>query len=98
MKRTYEKKVTATELRQHLFSYLNEVERGDKSLVVERNGKPQVVVMGFGQYRATAKKEARAAQNLIKELRAFHQDYLEAHGGKVTSNSVDLIRQLREES
>lgn len=95
-----EKKITATDLRQNLFSYLDSLQKEKESLVVERNGSPQAVILSFDQYkRALEKKlEGHLTTNLIDDLRTFHKDYLKSHAGRLTSESSALIRAIREEN
>jgi hypothetical protein len=63
--------------------------------VVERRGRPIVVVVDYESYEKEGKTEAMNAKNpLSKELFSFH-DRLKKKYPKGTGDSVEILRQTR---
>ncbi len=100
MEKSKRKTIRATNFRQHLFDYLDHVHQGKEPLVIERNGKPEAVVIGFEQYRKAVERKLKPKPDLsvIDAIRTSHEEYLKAHRGRLSSDSVEIIRQIRGES
>jgi prevent-host-death family protein len=93
-----ERKISATEARIHFGELMRKVTESGEAYIVERDGKPQVVVLSATEYeqlhRATARDEwsdTLAAAARLREKIAGRR------GGIPLPPVEDLIRQLREE-
>jgi prevent-host-death family protein len=91
-----EQTVTATDARIHFGELMRNVVEKQQAIVVERGGKPHVVLLAVEEYERL--KAADAAQpdwrNLVDAARAQIQAEL---GERTLTPPEEIIRQMREE-
>jgi prevent-host-death family protein len=91
-----EKRVNATEIKNRLGDYVGEVMRNQGPILIERHGKPAVVVVSVETWGKMENRESRehpwieAARRLSDEIQRKHPDMK-------PFSAVELIRQIREE-
>jgi prevent-host-death family protein len=88
--------ISATEARVHFGELLRSVVERDEAVVVERGGKPRVVVVSVGKYeRLLAAQEDREDW---RELVQRSRDQVRADlGGSELTPPADVLRDSREE-
>lgn len=90
-----ERTMTATEARIHFGELMREVVEHDQTIVIERGGKPHVVVLSIEEYaRLKSGSETKNDwEAMVENVRA--RIALDA-GEKVLPSAVEIIRQGRE--
>lgn len=75
------RRMTATEVRQHFSDVVNSVARGEGRVIVEKNGSPAVAIVPLGEFAALntpsdPEREAELARrrDAVAELRALFAD------------------------
>jgi prevent-host-death family protein len=75
------RRMTASEVRQHFSAVVNSVARGEGRVIVEKNGSPAVAIVSLGEIVAlnTASAPEREAElarrrDVLAELRALFED------------------------
>lgn len=92
MKRT----VSATEARIHFGELMRQVVEGDEAVIVERGGKPQVVILSFDEYkRRVGGQELQL--DWKERVRRTRETVDKALGGREIPDIDDLINAGREE-
>ncbi len=91
-----ERRVTATEARVRFGEVLKDVTERGRTVVVERAGMPQVVVLSIGEYRRLkAGDNARPAWRVM--LDELHEQIRREGNQPLIPPPEDVIRQGREE-
>ena len=91
-----ERTISATEARVHFGELMRSVVDREEAVVVERGGKPRVVVISVGRYeRLLAAQEGREDW---RELVRRSRDQVRADlGGRALTPPDDVLRESREE-
>ena len=88
--------VTATEARIHFGELMREVIEHRRPVIVERAGKPQVVVLAVTEYERLLAGQVKQAN--WKELVRHAREQVRAElAGRKLPPSEDIIRDMREE-
>ena len=89
----------ATEVRVHFGEVMRRVTKGGTPVIVERAGRPQVVIISMADYRRLEQLQAgRDAQAALERARAARQRIrTERAGGQPLPDPVEVLRQIREE-
>ncbi|MSP14027.1 MAG: type II toxin-antitoxin system Phd/YefM family antitoxin [Chloroflexi bacterium] len=90
-----EKTISATEARVHFGEMLRRVTEGQETIVVEKDGKPQVVVISLDEYRRLQGGSQSIPDwlRMVDETRAMIALELQ---GKDLPDTGEMIRQMRE--
>lgn len=89
--------VNTVEAKNRLNELITKVNQTKKTVVVEKRGVPVAVVLDYESYRKKSQSEIPAKKDtLIEEMRAYHR-YLQKKYPHGTGNSVELLREAREE-
>jgi prevent-host-death family protein len=90
-----ERVVSATEARIRFGELMRKAVETREAIVVERGGKPQVVVMSVEEYERLRKGQRQVEwKELVDQARA----QIEAHlGGRTLPASEEILKQLRED-
>ncbi|HEY53408.1 MAG TPA: type II toxin-antitoxin system Phd/YefM family antitoxin [Caldilineae bacterium] len=90
--------ISATEARVHFGELMRSVVENDQPVIVERAGKPEVVVMSVDEYqqRLSAKKEEdwRIA---LRQARRVGETIRKRRGQQLFPPPEEIIREMREE-
>jgi prevent-host-death family protein len=88
--------VTATEARIHFGELMREVIEHRRPIIVERGGKPQVVVLSVAEYERLLAAQPKQAdwKELVRRAREQVQAEL---GERKLPPPEDMIREMREE-
>ena len=90
-----ERVVNATEARVHFGELLRRVKEGDETVVVERGGVPQVVVVSIADYeRLVARSTSGDWREIAGAVRGRVQEELR---GKTVPSPEQLLHESREE-
>jgi len=92
-----ERTISATEARVHFGELLRRVVEEGQPIIVERGGKPQVVVLPLAEYkrlRASTKEKQRDA---LEELLRLGAQIRARRGGQLLTPPEEIIREMREE-
>ena len=91
-----ERMVSATDARVHFGELMRWVVESQKPVIVERAGKPHVVVLSMDEYERLL--AGRQAQDDWRELTRQARDQIEADlGERELPAPEEIIRQMREE-
>jgi prevent-host-death family protein len=91
-----ERMVSATDARVHFGELMRWVVESQKPVIVERAGKPHVVMLSMGEYERLL--TGRQAQDDWRELTRQARDQIEADlGERELPAPEEIIRQMREE-
>jgi prevent-host-death family protein len=86
--------VSATEARVHFGELMRRVVEDDETVVVQRGGQPQVVVLSIAEYR---RLDADKNDRWWRQLEELHAKIRAAGGGRLVPPTEDVIREMREE-
>jgi prevent-host-death family protein len=88
--------MSATEARVHLGEVMRWVVENRRPVIVERGGKPHVVVISADEYEEllAGRREKDNWRDLVEQARAQIQEEL---GGRDLPPVEDILRQVREE-
>jgi prevent-host-death family protein len=91
-----ERIISATEARIHFGELLREVVENQQPIIVERGGKPQVVVLSIREYEYLLAGQARREdwQYLLAQA---HERIRAELGGRQLPPPEEIIREMREE-
>jgi prevent-host-death family protein len=91
-----ERTVSATEARIHFGELMRKVVERDETVIIERSGKPQVVVLSFDEYqrRLRGKRPESDWKERVRETREMGHNTL---AGRPLPDIDDLINGGREE-
>ena len=89
--------VSATEARAHFGEIIRRANRDQQTIIVERDGKPCVVVISVDEYRRLKAGEAsRAWRESLLAIRQLRSE-INAHRTEPLTPPEDVIRKMREE-
>ena len=91
-------KISATEARIRFGELIRRVVEGGETIIVEKGGKPSVVVVSIDEY--TRLKEAykhKKWRDNLEKLREIVANIRMKRGGKPLTPPEDVIREMREE-
>ncbi|MFN3763372.1 MAG: type II toxin-antitoxin system Phd/YefM family antitoxin [Anaerolineae bacterium] len=93
-----ERRVRATEARVHFGTLIRQVmEQGDRVLV-ERAGRPQVVILSYEDYRRLqASAQHQEWRNALEEIGRLGETVWILREGESLPAPEDILRELREE-
>jgi prevent-host-death family protein len=89
-----EKVVSATEARVHFGELMRRVVERDESVIVERGGKPEVVVLSITEYE---RLRHRQSDDWRAQLDAVHALIRHERGDEPLPPPEEIIRAMREE-
>lgn len=89
-----ERKVTATEARVHFGELMQSVVKDQNPIIVEKSGKPQVVILAVEHYQRLQEDQN---QNWLSQLEETHALIVKDLKGKALPDPSDVIRQQRDE-
>jgi prevent-host-death family protein len=90
--------LSATEARVHFGELLRQVVESREPVIVERDGKPQVVVLPVAEYERLKACESGADWRQTMEKALDLADRIRAsRGGRPLPSPEDVIREMREE-
>ena len=89
-----ERKVTATEARIHFGELMQSVVNDQNPVIVEKSGKPQVVILSVEHYQ---KLQEDKNQNWISQLQETHALIETELNGKELPDPSEIIREQREQ-
>ena len=95
-----ERTVNATEAKTHFGKLMRRAVEGGETIIVERSGVPQIVIMPIGEYgRMKSGRKQDAVEVVLQKIRnlkrTIHQRLAEE--GRELPDISDLINGLREE-
>lgn len=92
-----EQVISATEARIHLGELMRRAVEGQETIIVERGGKPQVVILSVEQYT-----QLKAAQEIVpsweEQVQQTRERILKELGDRILPPAEALIRQMRGEA
>jgi prevent-host-death family protein len=90
--------VTATEARVRFGDMIRRVVENEEAIIVERGGKPQLVMLSLAQYEQLKAGYSTDWQEAIARTRAIAAEIRDRRGDKpLTPTPEEVIRQMREE-
>lgn len=95
----HQTKIHASEARQRFFELLEEIEKSHKPLIIEKKGRPVAVLLDYQvhlKYEKGKKKEVIG--DFFARLSRFQKKLSKSRGGPAKTDSVSLLRSLRDES
>jgi prevent-host-death family protein len=89
--------ISATEARVHFGEIMQDALRSQQPIVVEKAGKPQVVILAFERYQQLVSNEQEDWQTMLANVHAMIKADLQ--GGKLSSavEMVEAGRRARDE-
>ncbi len=91
-----EKTISATEARVHFGQWLRRVAEQDVTLVVERGGKPEAVVLSMEAYaRLLSTRQAEEAGDALSRARALRERIRARRKGAPLPAPEDVIAEMR---
>ena len=96
---TSQTKIRASEARQRFFELLEDVEKSHRPVIIEKKGKPVAVLVDYKDHLKREKgKEKELTGDLFARLSRFQKKLSKSRGGPAKTDSVSLLRSLRDES
>lgn len=92
-----ERVVTATEARVRFGDMIRRVVEDEEAIIVERGGKPQIVMLSLAQYERLKQGHTADWQEALARTRAIAAKIKARRGGKPVTPPDELIQQMREE-
>lgn len=89
-----EKKLSATEARIHFGELMRHVVEHDQPIIVERGGKPEVVVISFTEYE---RLRTNRAEDWLERVDKVREQIRHELGGRMLPPPEEIIREMREE-
>jgi prevent-host-death family protein len=89
--------VSATEARIHFGAIMQDALRSQQPIVVEKSGKPQVVILAYARYHQIVNGETKDWRAMLAEGHALVNTYL---AGRELPSPVEMLeegRQVRDE-
>jgi prevent-host-death family protein len=91
-----EKSISATEARIHFGEMMQRVSEGQQAIIVERNGRPQIVMISIDEYERL-KAAGQARDSWWDQLRQVRENIAGELAGRELPAAEEIIRQMREE-
>ena len=88
--------VTATEARVHFGAMLRRAAEKNETIVVERAGRPQAVILSVTEYRRLKALEEESMAWPV-EVRVLRERLSAAYGSRTIPPSEEIIRRMRAE-
>jgi prevent-host-death family protein len=88
--------VSATEARVHFGELMNDVVERKESILVEKNGKPQVVILSMDEYQQL-QKIGQPTSTVLEQIEYSRSLVTADLKGKTLPHPAPLIRKAREE-
>jgi prevent-host-death family protein len=93
-----ERVISATEARIHFGDLMRKVTENQEAVIVERDGKPQVVVLALEEYeRLKASQPCSDWRQTMERAIALADSISASRGGHPLPEPPEVIRQMREE-
>jgi prevent-host-death family protein len=93
-----ERRISATEARVHFGELMRKVCEEGEAYIVERDGKPQVVVLSAADYeRLNGSSEQKDWRAILARIARLRGEILAEAGGELTPPPEEMLRQAREE-
>lgn len=89
-----ERKVSATEARIHFGELMRHVVEDGEQVIVERGGKPEVVVISIAEYE---RLRARKPENWLEAVDRARERIRQELGDREIPPPEEIIREMREE-
>lgn len=92
-------KICASEARQRFFELLEKVEKSHQSVIIEKKGQPVAVLVDYQAHlKGEEGKVKERTGDLFTRLSRFQKKLSKSRGGPAKTDSVSLLRSLRDES
>ena len=93
-----EQVISATEARVHFGELLRRVAKGREAVIVERDGKPQAVVLSLEECEQLKATQPRSDWQCTLEKAIAVADSIEARGGgRTLPDTADVVRETRQD-
>ena len=89
-----ERKVSATEARIHFGELMQSVIQEQGPVIVEKSGKPQIVLLSVEHYK---RLQQNKAQDWLSQLEQTHALITAERKGETVPDAADIVRTMREE-
>ena len=89
-----EKAISATEARIHFGALMRRVVERGEPVVVERSGKPEVVIISLATYE---RLQANKSNDWLKRAKEVREQIRKELGGRTLPPPEDIIHEMREE-
>ncbi len=89
-----ERTMSATEARIHFGELMRRVVEHQEPIIVERGGKPEVVVLSIAEYK---RLRAHTSNDWLKKAREVRKQIRQELGGRTLPPPEEIIREMREE-
>ena len=89
-----ERSINATEARIYFGELMRRVVEHDEPVIVERGGKPEVVMISFAEYK---RLHANHANDWLERVDKVREQIRRELGGRTLPPSEEIIREMREE-
>jgi prevent-host-death family protein len=86
--------ISATEARIHFGELMRRVVERDESVIVERGGKPEVVIISIAEYE---RLRATGPDNWLERVDKVRERIRQELGGRILPSPEEVIREMREE-
>ncbi len=92
-----EEVVTATRARVHFGELMRRVVEGGRTVIVERDGVPQVVVLSVAEYERLRGAQPQGRRAAVESAIQLGERILARRGGQPLPRPEDVIAETREE-
>ncbi len=92
-----ERVISATEARVHFGKVMRRVFEDDETVIVERDGKPQMVLVSVEHYEEYKVLRQRGEPAWMSLMRQAHEAIERDLAGRTLPPAEEVIRQMREE-
>jgi prevent-host-death family protein len=92
-----ERVISATEARIHLGALMQQVIERQESVIVERGGKPQVVILSVAEYERLKAEKQENWREVLAQAAHLRAEIAARRGNQPLPSSEEIIRQMREE-
>ena len=85
-------RISATEARIHFGEVMQDALRNQQPIIVEKAGKPQVVILAYDRYRQLVNNEPEEWEAMLARGHALVNDYL---AGRELASPVEMLEEAR---
>jgi prevent-host-death family protein len=91
--------MNASQFRQNFFSLLDSIQKNPLPIVIEKRGTPVAILLDYGFYENLERKQSKKTNDdLFTRLSRFQKKLKRSRGHTSKTESVKLLRSLRDES
>jgi prevent-host-death family protein len=93
-----EQNISATEVRVHFGHWLRRVKEQDVTIIVEKGGRPEAVLLSMAAYgKLQEVQHLRGGFDVLARARALRETIRARRNGRPLSTPEDVIAEMREE-